>query len=338
MSADSKKRTIIKVLIVIFTILALTGFGLILQTFLRQSGEKKQTQQRITDLKEQIAKEQTQLEKLQKKEDVLTVQIKQKVEKKQNPAVTVQEGLDTLPELQAQVENYLQEQSGTWSVYIKNLSTQEAMLYNTQPLKSASLMKLYIMGAVYDQIEQGNLEKNQEIINLLNNMITVSDNDAANQLTEYLGGDAGFENGAMIVNNYIVANNYSDTFFAHDFQAERSELPEKENMTSALDCGRFLENIYKNAVVSQEASQEMLGLLKQQQRRNKIPAGLREDAVCANKTGEVTGTENDVAIVYGSNGINYVICILSQDVDNINAQNVIKELSAQVYDYFVGTE
>ena len=56
-------------------------------------------------------------------------------------------------------------------------------------MQAASLIKLYIMGAVYENYEQITGQYGRDSVDSnLYSMITVSDNDAANTLTTYLGG------------------------------------------------------------------------------------------------------------------------------------------------------
>lgn len=52
----------------------------------------------------------------------------------------------------------------------------------------------------------------------------------------------------------------------------------------------------------------MLNLLKNQKVRYKIPAGLPSGIVCANKTGETSSVQHDMAIIYGKK-TNYVLCV-----------------------------
>ena len=77
----------------------------------------------------------------------------------------------------------------------------------------------------------------------------------------------------------------------------------------------------------------MLSLLKQQTRKTKIPAGIPSGIVTGNKTGELGGTENDTAIIYGPKQT-YVLSIMSTNlVSNSNAQAVIRNISSIVYNY-----
>ena len=100
---------------------------------------------------------------------------------------------------------------------------------------------------------------------------------------------------------------------------------------SPYDCGLILEQIYRRTLVSPEASDEMLSLLKQQTRQHKIPYKLPEGTVCANKTGETSKIENDVAIVY-SPGCDYIICVLTNDAPS--GIYDVRDISEMTYQYF----
>lgn len=75
----------------------------------------------------------------------------------------------------------------------------------------------------------------------------------------------------------------------------------------------------------------MLSLLKNQQRRTKIPYSLPKGTVCANKTGETDSVQSDVGIVYSS-GADYIICVLTNNAPT--GMQDIRQISKIVYDYF----
>ncbi len=49
-----------------------------------------------------------------------------------------------------QVQSLLPTDNGTWSVYVCNLAKNTEGAINDQQMQAASLIKLYIMGAVYE--------------------------------------------------------------------------------------------------------------------------------------------------------------------------------------------
>lgn len=226
---------------------------------------------------------------------------------------------------------------GEWAVYVKDLTGGGSFDINSQQMESASLIKLYIMGAVYQALEAGTLMDTPQVQEWLTQMITVSDNESSNRLVEALspGGDSHPE-GRAVVNAFAAANGFADTNQGRDLKDHRDVEPVEKNYTSVKDCGLFLENVYRAVCISPEASAQMLELLKAQQRRGKIPAGLPDGVITANKTGEVSTMEHDAAIVYGP-GRDYVLCVMSVNLtDTEAARQHIRDLSAAVYRHFQG--
>ncbi|PWG59102.1 serine hydrolase [Bifidobacterium catulorum] len=221
---------------------------------------------------------------------------------------------------------------GTWSVYVEDMKTGASISVNDHSQPSASIIKLYVMLAVYTRIADGALKDDAGIDALLTEMITVSSNDATNTLVTTLGnGDAN--RGFDIVNRTAKANGFDETAM-NDLLYDSGTHDSSLKRTSVDDAGRFMAKVYRGQLVSQEYSRKMLALLLGQQRRLKIPAGLPDGTKVANKTGEIPGTENDAAIVYGTaadHGGDYVMTVMTQDVDNVTAQAQIRELSGVVW-------
>lgn len=239
-----------------------------------------------------------------------------------------------MEDLKAQLETMLSGYAGDWAVYVKDLSCGEYLEINNHAVKAASLIKLYIMGAVLEQREAGSLIDDGTVEELLTAMITVSDNESSNELVRRLSADGtNHEEGMEVVNAFAWKNGYNDTSQGRDLKDFREVPATGENYTSVKDCGMFLEKVYFGECVSQEASEEILGLLKRQTRTWKIPAGVPEGVVTANKTGELSDTENDVAIVYAPGG-DYILCVTSTELpDTSVAQQNIAAISEMVYRY-----
>lgn len=234
-------------------------------------------------------------------------------------------------------------QKEQWAVSVLDLKTgAEGDLNGDVKMASASVMKVFLMATIYDRVcypasEERHISFEEsydgELKQLITDMITVSDNTAANTLLERLGnGDATA--GMAVVNEFCQENGYAQTSFGRKFL----EAPTTgDNWTSANDCRNLLASIWQGTCVNAEASGKMLEYLKNQTRTGKIPAGISDpDAITANKTGELAGdygqyVENDIAVVeHGDHA--YILCVLSEDLqDNGTAISRIQELSAQVY-------
>lgn len=243
-----------------------------------------------------------------------------------------EEAVADLTPLEDQLDDMLRQAKsaagGRWSVYIKNLNSRIFTARDDSQMRAASLIKLFIMGAVYDQYETLAQTNGKETVDrLLNTMITVSDNDAANQLVTMLG-DGDSAAGRQIVNEYCQEHDYSDTSMGRMLL---EESPTGENYTSVGDCADFLETLYLKEF---DYSEEMLGFLQSQQRRSKIPAQIPDGVTIANKTGELTGLESDVAIVFGDKNP-YIICFMTDGLtDSSVAVDCIAEISGKIYGFF----
>ena len=236
-----------------------------------------------------------------------------------------------------QVQSLLPTDNGTWSVYVCNLMKNTEGVIDDQPMQAASLIKLFIMGTVYENYESLSETYGADTLNsYLNSMITVSDNDAANKLVNMLG-DSDDEAGMRAVNAFCASHGYSSTSMGR-LLLQSNEYG--DNYTSVSDCGHFLKEIYQSNAGTAESTlahtDAMYSLLKMQQRRNKIPANLPDGVKVANKTGELDDVENDAGIIYNTaKNIDLVVCFMSQDLtDSSEAQAVIAQDSRLIYGYY----
>ncbi len=212
----------------------------------------------------------------------------------------------------------------SWGVTVVDLKDgQRCSVNGDRRIRSASVLKLFIMAANYDRLYRDVPEEERaetrvdegNLAGLLKAMITVSDNDAANTLVAELGG-GDFEAGRAVLNDWCREHGYSGTSMGRRFLA--SSFTE-DNYTTADDCALLLASVYEGTCVSPAASEQMLALLKEQTRLNKIPAGVSAYGVrTANKTGELADptlgvVENDAAIVWGPVK-DYVLCTLSENL------------------------
>lgn len=245
-----------------------------------------------------------------------------------------EEDWEGMEDLKNQLSTMVAGYEGDWAVYVYDLKKRVYMDLNSHSVKAASLIKLYIMGAVLEKTEKGELTDNTGLDQLLTDMITVSDNESANELVVRLSSSGNMEEGMKEVNAYARRCGYGDTSQGRTLQDVRTTPAAGENFTSARDCAMFMKSIYDRTCISPEVSDKMLELLKGQTRKWKIPAGVPEGTVTANKTGELSDTENDVAIVY-SPGTDYVLAVTSTEVPDANtAQGNIVNISSAVYQYF----
>lgn len=282
---------------------------------------------------------------------------------------------EKLTSVLAQIQASLPASNGDWAVYVCDLKTGSEGSINDHRMQAASLIKLYIMGTVYENYDALIAQYGQDTIDAnLYSMITVSDNDAANALTSYLGsGDSSA--GMQIVNNYCLAHGYTTSSMGR-LLLHSNEFG--DNYTSVENCGKLLKMVYwdgylqktpenrgtdekttesdlqseqvteniasteddtdeittENTTVLTPHASDMFALLCAQTRRHKIPAQLPDGVRTASKTGELDDVENDAAILYDTDN-DLIIVFMSEHLSDCGAaQSTIASLSRQIYDAY----
>lgn len=179
---------------------------------------------------------------------------------------------------------------------------------NNQPMIAASIIKVFILEYLYEKIKNSELTEATQIngltlVQLAQQMIQTSDNEATNVLIDYFG----MEN----LNQYFIKAGYQQTLLQRkmlDTQAQEMGL---ENYTSLTDTMSFLKKMYHNQ--NDYPYNEMFQIMTGQQIGTKIRLKL-PNYIIANKTGELPGVENDIGIVMSADP--FAIVILSNGVTN----------------------
>lgn len=164
-------------------------------------------------------------------------------------------------------------------------------------------------------------------------MIQLSDNTAANMLIGYLGRHA--------INAVGKRAGLKRTHLGRTFLDSGAVLHHHDNVTTPADMQHLLYVIETGAhegvptIASAAHCRRMVTIMLGQTDREKIPAALPAGVPIANKTGELTGTRNDVAIVNPFGDSPLVLAILTKDAtDYAAAYAAIHEITRAVYASF----
>ena len=168
------------------------------------------------------------------------------------------------------------------------------------------------------------------VAQLLRPMIQLSDNSASNALITHFG----FES----INAAAQEAGLTQTHLRRHFLDYSAIVHHHENVTTPRDMGTLFYRIEQGAregmdtVASASSCRAMVDILLGQTDRDKIPAGLPRGVPVANKTGEVDGVRNDVAIVDPFGPAPYVLAVLTKNVaDYSGAVRGINRISRDVY-------
>jgi beta-lactamase class A len=104
------------------------------------------------------------------------------------------------------------------------------------------------------------------------------------------------------------------------------------NTTTARDLGVLLTGIENGTAASRRSCAAMKAVLLRQVFNTEIPAGLPAGVQVAHKTGWISGTLHDAAIVYPKSRPPYVLVVLTRNIaKEKEAQAMIADISSQVY-------
>jgi beta-lactamase class A len=240
---------------------------------------------------------------------------------------------------------------GVISYTVEDLQTGRSIVWNeNQPLPAASVIKLPVAVAVFEQELAGKIRLDAEVElkrtdkadgsgvlkrarsgtrlsveDLLELMIQRSDNTATNILTDLLGLEE--INGscrrqgllATIMPRYIM-----------DLAARDNRI---ENYTTAADMARLLKALYARRILDPPRCGQLLDILKGQHVRDRLPRYLPPSVPIAHKTGLMKDACHDVGILYGSNH-DYVIAVLTTEFGSFTqAKQAIGQIGRAVYQY-----
>jgi len=172
------------------------------------------------------------------------------------------------------------------------------------------------------------LGQNKSVYDLNYDMIIWSSNLATNILIEL--ADAAKVTQTM---RSIGANDIQVLRGVEDQKAYDQGL---SNSTTALDLLLVFEAIAKSKITSENDSQEMIRILKDQKFNEIIPALLPEDVQVAHKTGTITALHHDAGLVFLPDGRSYTLVLLSKNLDDFDeGTELMAEVSRMIYDFYV---
>lgn len=262
----------------------------------------------------------------------------------------------------ASVKNFMSddlgESDGQTSAYFYDLnSDQHAQYGDDSTQRAASNIKLFIMAAAYQKVKDGELDlsdhytlKDSDKVggtgvvqqmetgssisyhDLIKDMITQSDNTAANIMVDTIGG-------LDVVNDEISDLGLSDTTMERKLMDTEKLEAGHDNMTTAHDLGIFMKKLYNHQVVSKTYDEDMLGILKDTSNHSKLPSQVASDITVYNKTGEYNsyGVQNDVAIFQKGDKA-FVISVMSEDGTESDQKEAMGDLGSDLTNYILGDE
>jgi beta-lactamase class A len=218
----------------------------------------------------------------------------------------------------------------------------------TEVVPAASTIKLPILIAFFQDVDQGKIQLDQPIvmrkdliateaggmqyqpvgskfaaIKTAVDMITVSDNTATNMLIDLLGGPDA-------LNQRFQSWGLTGTMV-------RNALPDVKgtNTTTAKDMGMMLSLLSRGKLMSIKSRDRVLDIMRRVENDSLLPKGLGEGATISHKTGTIGTMLADVGLVDTATGRRYVAAVLVKRPRNDQgAYLLIQQISKLSYRAF----
>jgi len=200
---------------------------------------------------------------------------------------------------------------------------------------AADIVELCILVSALRRVASGELSLDSTIGGgttplryLLAWMITESDNTAANALIDALGLET--IDGEMHDALHLSQGTRLQRRML-DFEAQNQG---RDNYVTTDDIAQLLVDLKNKGIVPDNLTAFTCQLLREQQRRTKIPQGIpqREGVQVANKTGELPDVENDAAIVYDGNTWWVLVVAVSDCTAPEQARQAIADVARAAWD------
>jgi beta-lactamase class A len=241
---------------------------------------------------------------------------------------------------------------GVMGLAVKDLTSGEEFFINPEEvIPQASSIKITVLANLYLQAQQGKLKLTDEytvrkedmvsgsdimlgltpgvtrltLRDLATMMVAVSDNSATNVLIDHVG----MEN----VNAMLEGLGLHATRLRRKMMDLKAASEGRENVSTPREMMTLLETIYRGKLLDPEMTADLIKMLSTHKESSMLQ-GLPDDAVAANKPGELEAVRNDSGIVLVKNRP-YVLCVMTAYLkDEKEGSAAIRKIASLTYSYF----
>ena len=254
--------------------------------------------------------------------------------------------------LQDEIHSIDKHLDGVLGLAVKDLTSGEEFLINgDEVMPQASSIKIAVLAELYRQAGQNKLKLIDEYVvrkedlvpgsnimlgltpgvtritlrDLATMMVAVSDNSATNVLIERVG----MEN----VNSMLEGLGLHATRLRRKMMDLKAASEGRENVSTPREMMALLETIYRGKLLGTGMKDDFFKILSTPKESSMLQ-GLPEDAVAANKPGELEAVRNDSGVVFVKNRP-YVLCVMTTYLkDEKEGAAAIRKIAQLTYSYF----
>ncbi|MDO4466969.1 MAG: RICIN domain-containing protein [Bacillota bacterium] len=222
--------------------------------------------------------------------------------------------------MEKRIQNMISENTNSkeiWQVSFMDLKRNKEININSNKNLSMNLIKLFVMGAIYNQIDSFD----RDVVEATVKDMMITDSDIAMGDIFSILGNGDYKAGAEVVTNWANEQGYEDVYASTLYT---------ENKCSAINASQFLKDLSSNKYAY---SEEMLSILEQAGPQKIITSVIPNTVKTGSKAGVMNYTVNDSAIIYSANG-DYVLTVMATGVSSpSNSQGLIQSISKEFYNF-----
>ena len=254
--------------------------------------------------------------------------------------------------LQADIRDVDHQLDGVLAVAMKDLTSgEEFLLRGDEVMPQASSIKIAVLADLYLQAQQGKLKLSEQYVvrkedlvpgsdimlgltpgvtrltlrDLATMMVAVSDNSATNVLIDRVGMDN--------VNAMLEKLGLPNTRLRRKMMDLKAASEGRENISTPREMMALLETLYTGKLLNKPMTDDFIQVLSTHKESSMLQ-GLPDDAVAANKPGELEAVRNDSGIILVKNRP-YILCVMTAYLkDERDGSAAIRKISALSYSYF----
>ena len=236
--------------------------------------------------------------------------------------VTIKEQTDA----ETVIEKLVEDLNGEYGVLVENLESGEGFsIKANNTFGAASLGKMPVLVEYYSLVDKGEIDPDEVYVLKEKDRWSYGTGSMQNQPS---GTEYTYQEVAELVANQ------SDNMGAQ-LMSKWTGKKMPDEMT-VEEVGRLFKDLYNGKLLRNESKEKLFDSLTDTVNEDRITAGVPSGVRVVHKFGSEVGVVNDCGIVYppkGEAGADYVICLMSTEINEGEAQEVLPKISRVVWEW-----
>ena len=271
-----------------------------------------------------------------KSTDKNTEQVKDNENKSQS-SVEVSDNTDSL---QNKLKSYIKKYQGTYGIYFMSLVDEtEFGINDTGVYIAASTVKIPINLYLFEKIREGNIDPESTLI------YQESDYEGGTGKIQYQKKGSKYKIRELSMLSIAFSDNVATNMLLRLLERPNVKnymrelggtvVDDEKNVSCPRDMALYMKKVDDFCKENSVLGKELMGYFENTAFNDRIPKLLPKNVKVAHKIGNQVRALHDVGIVYGSKP--YILSVMSKNINETEAKDVIANISKIIYDHIENT-